>query len=192
MAVELGIAITGLDELKAAIGRIPTELGMMILPEAMGDLLEVMRQAIEERTPVSAGGTHGRPPGAMKRSVKSRIEEQSPAYVRASVGPRDPAAHLVEYGHAIVARGPSRAGLETTPVRGRRGHFAAVGGKRGVLRRALLARRAAGALGRVPPYPFVRPAFDATIERAMAVFNASVAFRLDDVLRKLLPQAKAA
>lgn len=62
-----------------------------------------------------------------------RIAQTLISGVEVDIGARVPYGHLVERGHQIIARGPGRKGS-----------------KRGVLRKALKARRLAGSQGFVP------------------------------------------
>lgn len=125
-------------------------------------------------------------------TIKVGLDERTRASVRVAIYTKSSIAHLREYGHEQIPRGPGRKKLGSqqrmkravgvrwkvvrrTLVSGavvtrtllvtRKRSF--VTGMHGELRRKLEERRAAGSRGRVPAYPFLRPAFDETREAAL-------------------------
>jgi len=158
----ISMRIEGLRELQAALKALGPEVSEAILTRGLREAGEALEQEIATRTPVAPEPhRRGKSPGVMRESVTTTVAFQSPVEARVTVGPRVAYAHLVEFGHAIIARGPGK------------------GVKAGARRTALKARRAAGAIGHVPAKPFVRPAFDAVKERLVGIFTETVRGAVD-------------
>jgi len=154
MPATLSIKLEGMTDLLAAMRRLPVVVRGQALEGAVRRGAEVIAQAAGGQ---AAGAFQSRT-GKLLRTARSltarmiQVLARSPEYVLMQIWPRLPYTHLVEGGHRVVARGPGRGGADRAT--------------RALLRRALLARRAAGASGVVAPRPFVGPAFEATKEAA--------------------------
>lgn len=93
--------------------------------------------------------------GKLSRGFDVRAKRISQGFiqgVQVDIGARVPYGHLVERGHRIIARGPGRKG-----------------GRLGVLRKALKARRLAGGTGFVPGQFFAQRTFDVQGEQVLGL-----------------------
>jgi HK97 gp10 family phage protein len=149
-------------------------------------------------------------------SIKVEVREKDRAHVLVHVGTRIPFAHLVEFGHRQIARGPGRKALGSQQrvktavrvnwktVRRKRKdgtvvtktvlvtrHRSFVTGMHGELRRKLTERRRAGAKGFVAARPFLRPAFDETRERVIRRMAEVIGKGIEQHWRRLAEQAPA-
>lgn len=101
-------------------------------------------------------------------TIKVRVTEQLPSAVATNVTTNDPRAHLVEYGHQNVPRGPTRERVSITTVRiSKRTGKQIVRTRLDVDPSAKPTRRSAGATGFTPPKPFMRRAWEEKKERAL-------------------------
>jgi len=143
------LELQGLAALRRDLEALGPEVSRVLLGEALERATAIVADAIRARAPVaSMPHRRGKAPGELARSIRAEVVFRSPVQVRALVGPRVPYAHLVEYGHAIVARGPARHGA-------------------GRSRRLRQRTR----IGHVPARPFVRPAAEAAFAEASQVFS---------------------
>jgi HK97 gp10 family phage protein len=151
--MEVTVRIDGLRELNEALKQLPREVSEKLLDTAVGRGASVVRDEARRRAPIAVDAhfrARGRktPPGVLRKAVlRARAREVATFFSRTWVvgvrhGKRfqkkDQDAFYwwwVENGHKIV------------PRHGRAG---------GTLR-----SRRVGSHGRVPAYPFLRPAFDA-------------------------------
>lgn len=125
----------------------------------------VIQEAMVERTPVQAGtnvGSDSLEPGAMKDDIRVQMidDEGEPA---ALIGPGKKTAHVanwVEYGHRMVTGGQSK--------------LLGKGKSRGSGKASMVD---------VPAHPFLRPAFEASEQEALAAVEASLSKDLEEVAR---------
>jgi HK97 gp10 family phage protein len=102
-------------------------------------------------------------PGAIKRDIRSRLRQTDRlGYAQAIIGPRLTAhvASWVEYGHQLIKR---------IKAVGARLHVA--GGGQGRV------------IGTVDPQPFLRPAYEASIEKAKQAFAEVIEKEIKEVLQ---------
>ena len=173
----VSIKLEGMTELVAAMRRLPVEVRERKLEDAVKAGAQIVAQAVSERASGAFQSRSGKLLRAIRQGVSLaqqsliRTRVRSPEEVLVEVWPRVPYAHLIEGGHRIIARGGGREGIFAERLRGRGGRFVALSGtsRRAQLRRALLARRGAGAIGQVAARPFVGPAYEATKDQAAEV-----------------------
>ena len=115
--------------------------------------------------------------GKLSRGFDLRTKRVSQGFIQGvevEIVERVPYGHLVESGHQIIARGPGRKGLSpaTLAEKGPRGRL--MRGRRAQLRRALLARRAAGAIGFVPGRFFGRDTLRSMEAQTMSLLERLV------------------
>lgn len=94
--------------------------------------------------------------------------------IQVDIGARVPYGHLVERGHNVIPRGPGRKGLSAVALseKGPRGKL--LRGRRAELRKALLARRASGPIGRVPGRFFARSELTRSAGEVMSLLGRLV------------------
>jgi hypothetical protein len=148
--------IEGIPELERALD---PNLWWDALERALPEAVEPVRVEMVSRAPVRSG--------KLANSITVTIRRMSQGFIRgveALFGTGVPYGHLVEKGHKIIARGPSRSGLTKT--------------KRAALRSGLIARRAAGAIGFVQARPFAEPAAVGHEAEVIARIEASMRMQL--------------
>lgn len=177
----MNLTFTGGEQLAQTLRRLPAAVATNVLS---GSLLAgggIIRDAAAMRAPRPAVRRRAR--GVrLGDSIRVQVTEQSTAYATAAVFTRIPYAHLVEYGHQIVPRGPSRERVSITTVRiSKRTGKEIVSTRFGLDPSAQLqlhSRRGAGPRGFVPAQPFLRPAFDenreAVIQKIGVVMGAGI------------------
>lgn len=143
---------------------LPKELSAKILESSVHAGARIIQQRAREKCPKP---TDRRRPGTKRLAdtIGARTVELDAAHAVVHVGSSAPYAHLVEFGHQIVARGPTRRRVSITRVsasgRVTRGRALEVD--------PLAPRHRPGAAtGFVPPRPFLRPAFDESREQVIA------------------------
>lgn len=112
-------------------------------------------------------------------TLKVVVREHQRSYVTVHVTTNDPRAHLLEYGHQKVPRGPNRRRVSVTRV-----------SKTGRVSTRFVVdpdeqRTARGATGFVPARPFLRPAFDENRERVLQRIAEVIAKGIELEVRKL-------
>lgn len=130
------LTFTGGKELARALRVLPDAVATDILETAVVAGAGILREAVALRAP---RGSRHHAGVRLADSIFAKVTEHSRSYVTVNVGTNKPYAHLVEYGHQIVPRGPGRAASAE---------------------RANRRRAARSATGFVPARPFMRPAFD--------------------------------
>lgn len=146
------LTFTGGKELARALRLLPDAVATDILETSVVAGAGLLREAVAMRAPrrsTRRGGVR------LADSFFVKITEQSRSYVTVNVGTKVPYAHLVEYGHQIVPRGPGRAASAE---------------------RAARRRVTRATTGFVPARPFMRPAFDENREAMLR--------RIGDVMGK--------
>lgn len=129
----------------------------------------IERHAPRALTPIVSGLRAVTPKGKtgkLSRGFDMRTKRISQGLiqgVQVDIGARVPYGHLIERGHQIIPRGPSRKG-----------------GKKGALRKALKARRLAGSRGFVPGRFFARRALEAGRAQTLSLLERLIA---QDLLR---------
>jgi HK97 gp10 family phage protein len=122
----------------------------------------VIRKSMREKTPVLAekmAGSNSLNPGDIKRGIRIRMKVEDDEAV-ALIGPTrnvGKIAHLVEYGHRMVTGGKSKMNMAGIFVGGGKVHAEDV-----------------------PPYPFLRPAFETSAASAMQAIVATLKKELDE------------
>lgn len=156
-----------------ALRQLPGDVAAMILEQAVVAGGDIVRKRAAELAPRSAIRRRPRTK-PLADTIRLHVAMKDRSHVHVQVGTKTSYAHLLEYGHAIVPRGPTRKQLfsvtsvgKTGRARTRLKRLDPTEGYRRNLRRALKERRAAGAIGFVAPRPFLRPAIDETREQAV-------------------------
>lgn len=152
------LSITGGDKLEALLTKLPADVERAILKDAVRAGAEPIHAAAQEKCPVS-GDDIDPHKGELRESIKLRVTAAKGA-VRATVGSREGDfkgetfyGPMVEYGHA---QGQAKGG---GPV-----HIQLAG---------QWVTLTPGT--RVPPHPFLRPAFDENKEKATKIVGDEVA-----------------
>jgi len=155
----------GGKELARALRDLPKAIAEEVLETAVVAGAGIIRQAAADKAPRNEPR---RRPGTVRLadSMKVAVTEKSHAFVTVCVYTKVSYAHLIEYGHQIVARGPTRERVSITLVSAS-GRVSARFGLDPTARAKLHDRRVAGSLGFVAPRPFLRPAFDENRETAL-------------------------
>lgn len=163
----------GAQALLRALRQLPADVATMILEQAVVAGGDIVRKRAAELAP---RGLQRRRPRTtpLADTIRLHVAMKDRAHVLVQVGTKAPYAHLLEYGHDIVARGPTRGELHSVTrvsakgrISSRLQRLAPSDARRRKLRTALKERRAAGAIGFVKPRPFLRPAIDETREQAV-------------------------
>lgn len=159
------LELTGMQELLAKLEASRVRMAGPEMTIALKEGAKVIQQAMTERAPVLDHRTPGSTalePGALQKGIKVRMHV-GPAGAEALIGPTGEVAHVarfVEYGHRMVHGGQSK-------VVDAAGHT-----------------RGSGTAGEdVPPHPFLRPAFEASVAEAGEVMALSLKQSLREVLK---------
>lgn len=183
MPESMSIEFKGGKEMEAALRKLPDEIAGEVLQTALWAGARPVQLAAQEKARVRLGPR--RRPGtvALADSIQIMPSEMDAAHAVVLVGTRVKYAHLREFGHRKVARGPSRAGLGAKPSK----DTPAQSTHRILLRRALHVRRQ-GASGQVPAYPFLRPALDEKGQEAVGIINRVLGREIEAAFRRLAPK----
>lgn len=177
----------GTRELARALRRLPEIVAEQILEQAVVVGADIIRQAAAERAPraaVRARGRHGTV--RLADSFKVTVTEKSRSFVTVNVGTKIPYAHLVEYGHQIVPRGPSRATVSITTVRiSKKTGKQVVSAHLGLDPLGRRSERRAATGGMVAARPFLRPAFDDNRELVLRRIGEVIGRGIEGEARKL-------
>lgn len=113
-------------------------------------------------------------------TIRVVVVEQLPSAVTVAVGTKDPRAHLNEYGHQQVPRGPNRRRVSVTRV-SRSGRVTT----RLEVDPTERKRRSGAATGFTPPKPFMRPAWDQNKEAALRKIGEVLAIGIEAETKRL-------
>lgn len=114
-------------------------------------------------------------------SIRTVVTRQTPSSVTVNVMTRDPVAHLVEFGHQNVPRGPSRQRVSITSV-SKTGRISTKFAPDPTVKRP---RNTSAASGFTPPKPFMRPAFDNNKEAALRKIGEVLGVGIETEARQL-------
>lgn len=160
----MSMRFEGGRELARALRELPAIVAAELLETAVLSAGGILRAAAAAKVP---RGEIRRRPGTIRLadSLQVKTAELTRSQVVVEVGTKVPYAHLIEYGHQIVPRGPSRRKLSITTVRiskstGRQVVSVRTGLDPGEAIRQRRLRGDAPASGFVAARPFLRPAFD--------------------------------
>lgn len=150
------VTIEGLDEMERVLQpEVFWAAIVRLIPRALVPILVDMKA----RAPRGRTGKLGRGFDVQLEPVAQGLVQG----VEATIGARVPYGHLIERGHRVIARGPSRKGRKL--VRG--------------ARRALKLRRQAGGIGFVAPRPFALPAVVAQETSTVALIEQLLAQEIE-------------
>lgn len=186
------LTFTGGKELARALRQLPKVVAEELLETAVVAGAGIIRQAAADKAPRNEPR---RRPGTMRLadSIKVGVTEKSHAFVTVNVFTRIRYAHLVEYGHQIIPRGPTRARVSITTVRiSKRTGKQVVSTRLGLDPMAtikLAGRRKQGSRGFVAPRPFLRPAFDENREVVLQRIGQVLGKGIEVEARKLAATA---
>lgn len=151
----MNLTFHGGKELVQALRQLPREVRRKVLGGAVLAGAGIVQRSASEKAPRDEMPRRRRGK-RLAESIKSVVTEETPSSVTANVTTSDPVAHLQEYGHQKVPRGPNRRRVSVTRV-----------SKTGRVTTRLeidpderRRRRNTGSTGFTPPKPFLRPAFD--------------------------------
>lgn len=144
------IRIEGMEQVRVNLAAFDKRLQEQAIRGALHDAAAVMQMAVAQAAPVRVdGGGDSLPPGALKSDITLRVAKEDGLQM-AIVQPGRLTRHVarwVEYGHRLVKDG--RLSMKRGKLRGN--------GKQ---------------IGDVPAYPFIRPAFEASVGASIAAFVA--------------------
>lgn len=156
----MNLTFTGGKELVAALRRIPEAVAERVLAGAVMAGGGIIQEAAAAKAPRAA---ERRRPNTVRLgdSIQTTVTEKGRSFVTVNVGTKVKYAHLVEYGHQIVPRGPARRRISVTRVT-----------KSGRVSTRFVIdpdekRQTRGAAGFVAARPFLRPAFDENRENVI-------------------------
>lgn len=184
MPETMSLEFKGGKEMEAALRKLPDEIAGEVLQTSLFAGARPVQLAAQEKARVRVGPR--RRPGtvALADSIQIMPSEMDAAHAVVLIGTRVKYAHLREFGHRLVARGPSREGLGAKPSK----DTPAQSTRRVLLRRALKVRREAASGGQVPPYPFLRPALDEKGAEAVGIINRVLGREIEAAFRRLAPK----
>lgn len=175
----------GGKELARALRRLPELVAQEILEQAVVVGADIIREGAAQR----ASWPHERRrPGtiALADSIKVTVTEKARSFVTVNVGTKVRYAHLLEYGHQIVPRGPIRETVSITTVRiSKKTGKQVVSARLGLDPLGKRSERRAAATGVVAPRPFLRPAFDDNRERVLQRIGQVLGQGIEVEARKL-------
>ena len=150
------LTLTGVADTRKVLQLMQERVANQGVRKAVRAGANVIREAIEQLTPVQAGrnlGSNSLEPGELQADIGVRMKTKD-GNPTAIIGPGPKTAHvagMVEYGHRAVTGGYSR-------VQG----FGRVRGPGKIV-------------GNVPAHPFIRPAFESSVAPAREAFTEEIA-----------------
>ena len=152
------LTFTGGREFARFLKQLPAAISGEILETTLNAGAQIIQARAREKCPKPA---ERRRPGTVRLadSIRFSTKEKDAAHAVVNVGTDVPYAHLVEFGHQIVARGPMRAHVSVTKV--------SASGRVTISSEVdpdTKRFQTAGATGMVAARPFLRPAFDESRE----------------------------
>lgn len=182
------LTFTGGKELAQTLRRLPEAIATNVLAAAVMAGAGIIRDAARANCP-RPGQRRRSGTLPLAESIRVRVAEKTRSYVTVTVGTGVRYAHLVEYGHQIIPRGPSRTRVSITTVRvSKRTGKQIVSTRFGLdpteqLR--LHDRRNIGATGFVAARPFLRPAFDETREAVIRKIGEVLGAGIEATVKQL-------
>lgn len=184
----MNLHFKGGREFAQFLKRLPGEISGEILETSVNAGAVIIQTRAKEKCPKPA---ERRRPGTVRLadSINVATAEKDAAHVVVNVGTNVPYAHLVEYGHQIVPRGPNRRRVSVTRV-SRSGRVST----RFEVDPEATRRAAQAVTGFVAAKPFLRPAFDESREQVVARIGQVMGKQIELTARRLSDQtgAKAA
>lgn len=179
----MNLEIQGGKEFARMLRELPGAISAEILEQSLWAGAQIVQQRAQEKCPKPA---ERRRPGTipLNESIRISTVEKNAAHAKVNVGTNVPYAHLVEFGHQIVARGPNRTMVSVTTV-------SATGRVSTRLQVDPDTQRfqTAGATGFVAARPFLRPAFDESRAEIVARVGESLGKSIEQEARRLLKAA---
>lgn len=196
----MNLTFTGGKELARVLRQLPEAIAERVLSGSVLAGAGVIADAASLRAPRKS--VRRRTGRRLADSIKARVVEKARSFVTVHVGPTARYAHLVEYGHQIVARGPNRTrvrkqvGTRLTTRRVRNlvtGDFMEADIEVPVFKTFTGGRSTplGGAIGFVPPRPFMRPAFDETHEAVIRKIGEVMEVGIEAEAKRLANENKA-
>lgn len=155
------IGVLGLPEVRRALAELPKTLQRKFVRDELKWAARLVEAEAERRAPVEADRTHGAPSGTLQKSIKVRTLPRSRSGGGYSVGVGEEdykgAAFygpMVELGHRIGKRPEGVKSIMRTAYK------AKGDGRQAVIEAARQQANQLDSRSEVPPYPFLRPAFD--------------------------------
>lgn len=174
----MNLVFTGGKEFARFLEQLPGAISAEILETGLNAGAQIILARAQEKAPKPG---ERRRPGTVRLADSIRIstKEKDAAHAVVVVGTNVPYARLVEFGHQIVARGPTRAKVSVTKV--------SASGRVTVSSVDADTRRfqTAGASGFVAARPFLRPAFDESREEVVARVGESFGKSIEQEARRL-------
>lgn len=157
----MGVKIAGLEQVLANIDEFRSEMGTAAIKSGTRAAAKVYAEAERAKAPVldhKTAHSTSLNPGELREDIRiTPVRQDEAGFVHTYVGPGNRTHHVagwVEWGHRLVRGGYSRV--------------LANGKKRGPGKE----------VGRVPPHPFLRPAYDESQNEAINAFVEAAAKRL--------------
>ena len=180
----MNLTFKGGKEFARFLKQLPGAVSAEILETSLMAGGQIIVARAQEKCPKPA---ERRRPGTVRLadSIRATLKEKDAAHAIVNVGTNVPYAHLVEYGHQIVARGPNRGRISVTTV-SRTGRVSV----RSVMGPAQ--RQTTGARGFVAARPFLRPAFDESREQVVSRIGQVMGKEIEAQARRMADTARAA
>jgi HK97 gp10 family phage protein len=161
------VQIKGLEHFKRGLQSLPIKMARQIQNKAISEAAKFMRQKIVEKTPIDHGWLISSIKVKGKKLDDWSVEYRAGSYYQ----PGDP--HPVWYAHIVE-----------------RGGMWAIGKKAGAAIRAMKKgiQLAGHKLGHRPARPFVRPAWDANIEKAQSIIAEIIGKGVQRAYKKIGPR----
>lgn len=168
----MNLAFRGGKEFARFLQQLPRAISAEILETALYAGAQIVQQRAREKVP--------RLSGRLADSIEIKTQEKDAAHAIVNVGTNVPYAHLVEFGHQIVARGPTKTRVSVTRV-------SASGRVTSRLEVDPDTKRfqTAGAIGFVAARPFLRPAMDEGREEIVRRVGESLGKSIEQEARRL-------
>ena len=183
----MNMTFRGGKEFSAFLQKLPQAVSAEILEMSLHAGGQIIVERAQAKCPKPA---ERRRPGTVRLadSIRASTKEKDAAHAIVNVGTNIPYAHLVEFGHQIVPRGPTRERVSITTVRiSKRTGREVVSTRYGYnpLSRDALRERRQAAGGFVAPRPFLRPAFDESREDIVNRVGQVMGKQIEQEARKL-------
>lgn len=180
----MNLTFTGGREFAAFLQKLPGVISADILETSLNAGAQIIQASARDKCPKPA---QRRRPGTVRLadSIRFSTVEKDAAHAIVHVGTRVPYAHLVEFGHQIVSRGPTKRRISVTRVSAKGRVSARLEVEPGQ-------KHTGTAGGFVAARPFLRPAFDENREAVVNRIGQVMGKQIEVVARRLAEETGSA
>lgn len=169
------VAVSGFSDFAEELKKVDVDLRGRILVKACEATAEVLRGAVEAKAPLGLSGVLWSSIMIYRRKNPRMFQADEDNEARYLVGPSKQAfyAYFLEFGYTARAKGDivvrTRAGGKSSTRHFTKENLGALADRNRRLRpvQKAIAQKSASGGKLIPPKPFVRPAFDASIQQAL-------------------------